>query len=309
MDNHENIDLLITGKRPLLSVESTATIGDALELMTKHDIRYIPVFEREKDVYHGILTAFDLLSRLCFDEAFNSCIFVANKDVREEARKQFLKTHITTLLGKGSAESMAVRAFYSSQPIHEVLKYFSIGPHSALVLAQENKVYLLTQTDVLQYMVKTQNKVLSLTVTDCHFKKPARTVPSKASALEAFRTLSHEHLSAVAIVDEELGGRIIGNLSTTDIRALSFAEDIQDLLLPLEQFLARKSNSVGIAPVFTCDASTQVLTVANALLDQGTHRSYIVDSESRPLSVVTMTDLIRAFDRNSDLCRRCSSRD
>jgi CBS domain-containing protein len=152
-------------------------------------------------------------------------------------------------------------------------------------------------------MLTKRKPFLALTAGDL-MKFPVVTVPQGMTLQTAARILKREQITGAPVVDEE--GHCVGVLSATDFVTLTerggcrtapcpeepcFAEwqvlDVEGL--PREEVRSLMSRDVVTVP-----ASSPIGELARLMLDAHIHRLFVVDSERRPVGVVTSTDIIGA---------------
>jgi CBS domain-containing protein len=109
--------------------------------------------------------------------------------------------------------------------------------------------------------------------------------------LEAAQRMVEEDISALVVVDEN--GFLAGIITHTDlIRAL----------VSLEDWDKHKVSSLMNSDVVTVTPQTNLLRVAEILLDQQIHRVVAVrdeDGKKRPMSVVSVADIVYHMVKNS----------
>jgi CBS domain-containing protein len=120
------------------------------------------------------------------------------------------------------------------------------------------------------------------------------TVTQDCPALKAFGMLIRDKKSSLGIVDED--GKLVGNLSVSDVRALRSPEAFASLLLGVDDFLrvARgPATPRGTGAVVVVTAATTFLQVLESLTPKHLHRVYVVDADHKPVSIITLTDVLR----------------
>jgi len=148
-------------------------------------------------------------------------------------------------------------------------------------------------------------------------------VPLDTPAVIAFDHMAVDHKSSVGIVDAD--GKLIGNLSASDIRDVPL-QNFGLLLLPVYQYIAVVNGVAGVSvdeiaagkqvpgtphdllaklPVVTVRPRTTFCRMLEKLAtfnsNRGLHRVYVVDESNRPLSIVTLTDVLRTIVRYDDI--------
>jgi CBS domain-containing protein len=140
-------------------------------------------------------------------------------------------------------------------------------------------------------------------------------VPQEMSLQGAARLLSRAHVSGAPVVDEE--GRCVGVLSTTDF--LHWVENGNARQPPKEtmchpwQLLEKEASptdTVGdsmTADPVTVAPSVSIGALAHMMLDARIHRVVVVDSDERPIGIVSSTDILAAVAREN-LSKESASR-
>lgn len=146
------------------------------------------------------------------------------------------------------------------------------------------------------------------------------TVSASLPALEAFGFMARDHKSSLGLVD---GGKLVANISVSDLRGLA-PEDFPLLLLPAGEFVAVRNGAGGVtkdealagkrvpgaqeggyaavfaaSPVVTVSNTSTLEEVMATLVTRGLHRVYVVDASGAPVSIVTLTDLLRLVTRGA----------
>lgn len=169
--------------------------------------------------------------------------------------------------------------------------------HRAVILNEQGLVGdILTQTDIVRYVYKHVHELGELAETPIKelqlatvWNTPVATLPKSTKAIDAFRLMLKEYMSAYPIV-EEVGGPLLGNISTSDLRGF-LPEQVKDLELPVIEFLQRHENR-ALVPI-TCMEDDSLSVLLSRMVKHRLHRIYIADGRGAPVGVVTMTDILR----------------
>ncbi|KAK3266433.1 hypothetical protein CYMTET_24942 [Cymbomonas tetramitiformis] len=205
----------------------------------------------------------------------------------------------------------------------------SISNHRVLVFGIRGEVVnTLSQSDILRYIYHFKSEIKELTSQTVQelglATSPVSTIPANIPAIMGFKTMHTRRVSGIAVVDAQ-DGRLVGNLSVSDIRGLSPAI-FGCLAMPTIEFLNRalndeallharlqaaKDESIGaklspsspglaatsglsrktVAPIM-CTGSTTLGEVMRNLVQHKVHRIYQVDEHLRPIGVITITNVI-----------------
>jgi len=113
---------------------------------------------------------------------------------------------------------------------------------------------------------------------------------------EGFSLAIKQKISAVGVVNER--GQLVGNLSITDIRLIGGLDGLDQLNLPLKQYLERievlsteRTIQHSQYPVACRDTDT-LDSIIEILIRFSIHRIYIVDDCGKPIGVLAMIDMI-----------------
>ena len=110
-------------------------------------------------------------------------------------------------------------------------------------------------------------------------------VPATTPALEAFARMALDHKSCLGLVAAD--GTLVGNLSASDLRCLTEPEAFASLLKPAREF------GGGAGTVATVTPATTFGALLDSLVASKHHRAYVVDAAAKPISIITLTDILR----------------
>jgi CBS domain-containing protein len=187
-----------------------------------------------------------------------------------------------------------------SEPVSRLLEPFAKGLHRILVrlhdhevrgdFSLETKYAVVTQTDLVRWIFHSHAafaRALDATLSGEHFVKEVTSVKSDESAVEALIATSKYFLPAAPVVTRH-DGALVATLSASDLRGLE-AVTLTDLNLQVVTFL-EKHAPASMRPV-SAGPETTLREAIQLLLRNGMHRLWIVDAQSRPIGVVSMTDI------------------
>jgi len=179
--------------------------------------------------------------------------------------------------------------------------------------------HLISQSDLLR-LFHTNPKLLGksgpLTVSALRLgTREVFSVGSNLIAYLGFATLYSKGRSSAGVLDAD--GRIIGNLSVSDLRGIR-PEQFSMLALPLVEFLVTvqaaakaaaanngaRPSSNGVCEIsqlrlFTAKEEDTLQSVVETIVEHKLHRVYLTDNDNMPLGIITLTDIIRMVLRNN----------
>jgi len=187
--------------------------------------------------------------------------------------------------------------------LFELVELFSTSHmHRIGVLNDENDSYLrsiATQSDIIHMLSKKiYDTPLSLG-TEIHLpignfeslRKHASmlspiSMSFSATTIHAFWLMIFHKVYGVAITDSN--GRLIANISASDVKGLSGKLPFSSLLLPIRDFI-RKSN---VPPALKCTWETPLSSIIHQLSLFRAHRIWVVDTNDIPVGVVTLSTIM-----------------
>eukprot|EP00658_Telonema_sp_P-2_P082982 TRINITY_DN8875_c0_g1_i6.p1 TRINITY_DN8875_c0_g1~~TRINITY_DN8875_c0_g1_i6.p1 ORF type:complete len:184 (+),score=38.21 TRINITY_DN8875_c0_g1_i6:233-784(+) len=174
---------------------------------------------------------------------------------------------------------------------------------------------IISQSDVLQF-VATNPECLSKetrgrSLRDLNFLATSQPrlpvcVKDVLPTIEAYELMETEGVSAVGVVDGT--GRLVGNLSGSDLRGVRESQ-VAQLLLQVKDFLdlqQRQSHRVAHEEPLPCLAVRAGDTLADLVSkfrESRVHRLYVVDdNDGAPVTVITLTDMMRFLSTVDAVC-------
>lgn len=171
----------------------------------------------------------------------------------------------------------------------------------AVLLDKDNNVSgYVTQTDIVRTLSKHMHLLDSITnksLEDIGFQlKDVLTVSASQKAIDAFKLIKDNRVSAVGVVDND--GVLIGNISASDIKMIEQdARHLSRLFNTVEVFLIKcqQFNKVD-GEVVTCSMDHKFSSTIQKLTDRKIHRIYVVDKMKKPIGVLSVSDLFTLID-------------
>lgn len=223
-----------------------------------------------------------------------------------QSNRDFLLQPVSLALGKmGKGQSeMSVKA---ADPLSSMLGRLSHDLiHRVLVWSdQQDEPVVISQRDLLCYfhahnhelgkILDTSASSLTMAALGDH-QVTLQTINFRHTAWEAFhRIASLTPWSAIAVIDD--AGFLVTEISAADLRGLNRAR-IQDLDRPIVTFLKGSHGEDGILPL-TCHVRFTLQQVMAALVLGQAHRIWLCDADDRVKGVVTLSDVLTAFNNSS----------
>jgi CBS domain-containing protein len=291
---NKKLNKLFRGRLVVLTGDSP--ISEALKKMARYNISSVPVIKSKKDTtILGFVDTLDMLAQLVKLTGTQG-----QKDPQKlkEGTQHFKNTKLEEIVDKSGRSPFHV--LHGDTSLSDAVEQYLKGVHRIAITDDDGDlVGVVSQWTIANYLatVSTDEKewISSLRepVGKLKYTKNVVTVSNKEATIDAFWKMHHQKLYSIAVVDDK--GTLIGNLSTTDLKGFQlFYENFSDLLKPVGEFLneirrkqGRKENFVVS---FTDD--TPVMDLVTKMNDEIIHRVYIVDKESKPIRVYSLTDLM-----------------
>jgi CBS domain-containing protein len=152
-------------------------------------------------------------------------------------------------------------------------------------------------------------RLLSLRVSDV-MNSPVATIAESATMADAARLMAEREITGMPVVDAQ--GRCVGMLSATDfaMREHRMAQGEQQLLCGWEhavtrppeegpfhiEMIAQDRVSEHMSPaVQTISETASLINAARVMCREHIHRLVIIDSDDRPVGLVSSLDLVAAL--------------
>jgi len=281
--------------KPLIHVNSTESVRDAVQMLRDNNILSVPVWDDEEKSFIWFLSILDVL-RFCMTDG-----------LREDSSKapyEFLLKDMIPALGED--EAGLVQTVYQHTNLSSVMEWFTLGVHRVLVQNAQGTTdkpsgSIVSQSDVVRFLLHhdkdlsadadrtlEEHGLLDADVPSIGPKKLI-TIDSSKTALEGFQMLFTARTSAVGVVDSD--NKLLGNLSASDLRGVKSGEVEQLLSLPIADFLQSQSR----VPLTTCSPSSTLRQVIRLLVENRIHRVWVVDAENHVVGLITLTDILCKF--------------
>jgi len=306
-----NIDCAVkelVADQKLITATEETTVDEALRLMTDHKITSLPVLKKpegsngKKEIV-GFVDALDLVGYLLqvSGRTITSPITGESHSLESDdlvqlrvRAKHFSLTQVKDAIDL--SERNPLLYLKEDVTVRQVITSFWASAHRlAVVDRQYNLIGLLTQSQLIRFLDKHLDELPDLSkekVSDIVYT-PVNTIASVQKnvwAIQAFAKMHQARLSSLAVVDST--GLIVDNLSATDLRGVLI--DFRALLSPVHEFLEKSRNVAKITTraLITCELKSTLPEVLRQITQTGVHRVYVIDSQERPVGVLSLTDIL-----------------
>jgi len=274
----------ICHKNALITIDSSATVSDAISLMKSHHISNLTVLK--DGAVQDFLDLRDVVNFLAWGKYKVSPS--DNKPAFRDDKVDYGAKMISDLL----PENSRVWRFDGMDPVQKVIEPFSKGVRRAIVMIDRSR-RMLTQTDVLRWIATNHAfaPIVNMSLTELGLTQgKVITASDSFTALEAFRVAAQNEVGGVAIVDKHR--RLMANLSGSDLRGLD-CDFVNHVEKPVTRFLA-ELHPASLNPV-VCHKGDSLKYVLFKMLSLRIHRVWLIDAQHVPIGVVTMSDVLSKF--------------
>jgi CBS domain-containing protein len=295
------VEQVIRGKGNAITLSPNASMADALRVISDNLIISVPVVDGNRCV--GIVDNTTVLHFLAKQvESVKEWMAFSEERFEELLAGISLKDAMEGV----KRESLVLTSEKSN--VQSLLKFFSSGSCHRCVVHKSNGFSVCTQLDVVMYInekLKSNPELYKLVdgtrlmenLKSRSIMDQTITIRKDQMVFEAINVMSEKNVPALAVIDAQKDGQIVGNFSATDLLALKYCE-LNELALTVEQYLAQYSPN-SLSPVTIEEDGTTLANGIELFSQLGIHRLWIVDSEEFakvPLGVVTLTDTIKMIN-------------
>jgi len=301
-------------KRNLVFVNHYQSLEKALERLNRHNIQAMPVINQDSNTIIGVLDLLDILNYM--EELFPWDLATSSKSTLESKRWEFLQKSVGDILV--SAKHRTCPIISEDASLATVTRELATGEHCILVvprneqtelkeniLCVESVSWLVTQSDIVRFLAR---NVPWMTKNDYEksvgelglIQKDVLTVSHSLPTVEAFKLMHQNSLHGVGVTDDE--GKLIASLSASNIKGIT-RRSFHILRLSVGDFLRKDRQRMWwFYPICVKETDSLKQLILLFVATQK-HRVYLVDSNDKPIGVITLTDVLNALVTIENLCK------
>jgi CBS domain-containing protein len=283
----------ITNKlsKAVVYVDTDSSLEVTCKLLGQNDILAVPILDVKENKFVGIVDIVDI----AYFVAFN---YEKNHNASESDHVDLFKSVRAFDLLQISDEGKLMYTFSPNTSLDRTFEPFSKGIHRALVTTEgDQKYHILSQTDVVKFLFESGlfddmfSKLLCDFPSLFLYTSKVTTISADSPAIEGFKQLGRNKFGAVAVMDSN--GKLLGNLSASDLRGVAVDFLVKTILRPARNFL-QLVQGVDVAPV-TTKLDETLGSAVRKMLEHRVHRVWVVDDQGCLDTVVSLTDVCRVF--------------
>jgi len=292
----------------LVSIPSDSTVSETLEILNKNGIYSAPLFSSKSNEILGMV---DMLDLVTFCTVKFSVVSLSAWE-SERQMDEFANHKVSDLYdisGRNVWRPVSQKA--NLQEVIELLSKPNVH-RLPIVDDAENVVGIITQSQVVSWLYHNKymlgNTAMVEKVGDCFLRTEVHGVNQGEFLIEAFKKIWEKNVSAVAVLDNN--GKFVGAVSATDLkhtRVKPIGSLIEDLYKPISQFKNIPTtlrervfmmDQPKKEPVFVYESET-IERAMELLVRHRVHRVFVVDSQQRPIGVISLCDLLRVLNTSA----------
>jgi CBS domain-containing protein len=292
-------DILSGPSRILYSVPGTTLLLEALEFMSQHRLTAIPVSSASGDVL-GFVDNVDILKHFC-----KGLDIVEKLDSwrASDLESPAVNVPISSLLGRNptieieeTAKAGELLRFFVEKNVHRALvKNSSV---SEIKEASKDNLVVCSQSDVIRFLASklasksesVLNACSEVVIDEKIPEKDLVTIPESSTLLEVVSLMGKKNVSCLGITDSS--GVLIGEFAASDLRGIGH---IDAALLNKRSIDFIREKSASSDPAILFQGAASVSAVLQMLANLRVHRVWIVNSERKPVKIITLTDALKSL--------------
>jgi len=304
---HTRVEALRLPENKVFVADRTDKIVDVWKGLVRHNFLSVPVLKNlgnpNDRKWWGFVDVNDIINYVV-DHFPHQTLSKENQDFWDlvKADEEFQKRTVDEIMqfpGFGRLGNLfhPVKGGYSLYyAIESLAKERDL--HRLVVVNDEGVILnMITQSHVIDFLNKNMNNIgekLNKPVSEI-YRQGVFSVKEDDMAIEAFKLMSANRISGVAIVDED--GKLKGNISNRDLKAISTDGSLfWRLFSKAKNFRIHARKDADPAPprgTVTVHAQDTLRTVISRLSENQIHRVYVIDADRRPLGVISLRDVLQ----------------
>lgn len=284
----------------VIYVFNSDSLQKACDILQKYKIHSLPVCDSSNPGF--VVGMLDVLDIVCFIASKSEGPV---KKVNPATLQKAVVSEVADFSGRSPYLPVP-----ETTPMSEVIRLFiECNLHRVLVHDENNKLSnVITQTAIINILsrhISELGAVANKTISELNLgSAPVFTVDISLPTIEAFKTMRDKQSYGIAVVNNNIGSTLVAVLSAKDARFIchDFTR-VKYLGQPLSHLLGPLKSSDNPLeetrnPSITIRGSDTLHTLLEKFSASKVHRVYTVSDTGKPLTVITLTDLLRAISSN-----------
>jgi len=300
---HTKAEQMLEGfpNNQLFIAHNNDRVTEVFKGLIRHNILAVPVLVRNGK-YRGFIDMGDIVSdvvrhfgRLTLSKTEDFWKMIDNESQFRERRV----IELAEFIGTRRNPFNPVRKGFSIWCILELIaKDFSV--HRVPVVDENMRLFsIITESQLVRFLAKQElGSIKNMPVYRMSgLPTTVQTISEKDPAIQAFSKMIEHHIGGLAVLNDE--GKVVNDISMRDLKGV--AGDLR-LFWRLYESTATFMNHVHAeykqqrpTNVQTVNSLQTLDTVIKKIVENNIHRVYVVDDQGKPVSVVTLHDILRTI--------------
>lgn len=287
-------------RQNLIIFDSKSTLRECFVQLIEHNIHSAPVFDSKKGQFIGLLD---------FKDFAKYVVDLISADISSDEAGRRLSFPLDDSAGSlvDYSTQNPYYPIFSNSSMFAVLSGFGHhGVHRRPVLDPDDPtkvIAMISQLTIIKWLHSQKEHLKALdqkpimsVIEEAEEDKNINkfdfvlTVTPRASMFSVMKLLTGRGgISGVAVIDPTNNGRLIGNISVSDLRYLT-DNKFDNINLSVGEFISSEPRK----PLIAVPEKASLGDVIAKIAQHNVYRCYVLDSKGKPLAVVTPTDIITA---------------
>ncbi|EGG24598.1 cystathionine-beta-synthase domain-containing protein [Cavenderia fasciculata] len=284
----------------IFSVTSDDTVNSAFKKMVEKKVLSLPIFDTVHRRFNKFIDMVDIVT-FCMKHLTSKELNDMDLNFIVETKDIFKSHKVGDICDLSERNPFC--PVESSAPLNVAIELMvKWNVHRIPVIDSEgNLISILTQSRVIEYcnnhaMELNNEHQLSKRLDELPLigTSPVLSIGDDKMAIEAFKLIYDNRVSAVSVVDKD--EILVGNISVSDLRMIgSDGSLLGRLFLPINTFMAMvpKDTKSPFFNVICCRDSTTLEEVLVKFQLSKVHRIYLVDDQMKPKRCISQGDILK----------------
>jgi len=276
----------------MIMIEANKPVEEAIKILSENKILSLPVIDPTTKQILGLVDMLDIVCHVVSVVPDSSLLKGLDYKSLDSIGKAITKEPIMNIIDKSGRNPFT--PIHENSPSSIAALLLATGIHRVPIYNSEGEIVsMLSQSDVIRLVnawlplgdmkqISTKKaKDLGLGI------KSVISINQSECVLMALSLISKHGVSAVAVVTDD--GKLAGNFSVSDLRGISMSS-WSEFMLPITNYLEKYGRD-SLKPIHVF-AEVTLAQAMNEIVKSKVHRVWVVDTALKPVSVISMTDIM-----------------
>lgn len=275
----------------LIVLDTCLLVKKSLNILLQNNIVSAPLWSNKTSRFAGLLTSSDFINVIQYYFQFPEKFDLVDQLTLDGLRD------IEKAIGVAPIETVYIHPFKS---LYEAcVKMLNSKARRIPLLDEDEKTHreivvsVLTQYRILKFVALNCKETKMLlkpleSIAALSQPKTISTCTMETPVIEVIHLLAHHSVSSIPIVNEE--NKLVNVYEAVDVLGLVKGGMYTDLDLSVGDALLRRSDE--FEGVHTCTLNDRLSTIMDTIRKSRLHRLFVVDSQGKLVSVITLSDVL-----------------